>query len=32
MRGADDDSGDIGRLAEPLKGNAISVSESLRHS
>jgi hypothetical protein len=32
MRGAADDSGDIGRLAESLNGNAISISESLRRS
>ena len=32
MRGADGDSGDIGRLAESLNGIAISISESLRRS
>jgi hypothetical protein len=32
MRGADNDSGDIGRLAESLNGIAISISESLRRS
>jgi hypothetical protein len=32
MRGVTDDSGDIGRLAESLNGNAISISESLFRS
>jgi hypothetical protein len=32
MRGADDDSGDIGQFAESLNGIAISISGSLRRS
>jgi hypothetical protein len=32
MRGADGDSGDIGRLAKSLNGIAIPISESLRRS
>ena len=32
MRGADDNSGDIGRPAESLNGIAIPISESLRRS